>query len=78
MDVSRLGQRAKELLADPEVKEILDLIEQELTQSWKDGKHQTDREDAWYTLQGHQRFLRTLEILESNYVLNKTLDTAKE
>ena len=60
MDMQQRGHRAKEILADPLIVEALDLIEQSLIQTWKESDDSTAREDAWYTLRGHQRFVTTL------------------
>lgn len=74
MNNAQLGQRARELLADPAVTEILSMIEQTLTQTWKDSTETTAREDAWYTLRGHQRFINILETLDANAHFEATLE----
>ena len=62
MDMKQRGHRAEELLSDPLLVETLDLIEQSLTQSWKESTETTAREELWYTLRGHQRFKEILTV----------------
>ena len=63
MDMKDRGHRAAQLLQDPLLIEALDLVEHELTQIWK-GANTTleQREQAWYTLRGHQRFKDILQL----------------
>ena len=63
MDMQDRGHRAAQLLQDPLLLEALDLVEHELTQIWK-GANTTleQREQAWYTLRGHQRFKDILQL----------------
>lgn len=60
MDMQQRGQRAESLLNDPLLIDTLDVIEQSLIQAWMQSTDTTAREDAWYTLRGHQRFKSTL------------------
>lgn len=66
-ETARLGQHAKQLVNDPNNAQVLNMIEQQLTQSWKNAQTTEDREEIWYTLKGHQRFIETLLTLEDNY-----------
>lgn len=70
----RLGQHARQVLGDPATQEVLNMIEQQLTQSWKEAQESEVREEVWYTLQGHQRFVTTLKAFEDNYVYEQSLE----
>ena len=74
MDMQQRGQRAKEILADPLIVETLDLIEQSLIQTWKESNEATAREDAWYTLRGHQRFINILTTTIESGEYSKALE----
>jgi hypothetical protein len=62
------------MLNDPTTQKVLNMIEQHLTQTWKEANDEAAREQLWYTLKGHQRFINTLEVLRDNSNLDATLE----
>lgn len=60
MDTQQRGQAAKVILENPLAKELLEWIEQGLIQFWKEAQDSDAREEAWYSLQGHTRFVDQL------------------
>ena len=64
-DIQR-GQRAKEILADPLIKEALTGIEDIILDEWKTQADPSMREELWHTYKGMNRFKTALEIAVTN------------
>ena len=68
------GHRAKAILEDPTVTEVLELIEVTLHEQWGLSPTAEQREEIWYTLQGLRRFKSTLDVAVQNAIMDKTLE----
>jgi hypothetical protein len=55
------GQAAKQVLENPALQNALNVIENELVEHWKVCSSPELREEIWYTLKGHERFVSTLK-----------------
>jgi hypothetical protein len=66
MTPEQKGQAAKAILENPFAIEILEELEQVYIQAWRESNETEAREDAWYSLRGHERFVRQLVIASEN------------